>query len=85
MNAIFSKWVFQSKILVYFLILKFVVYVCVCMCILTWRVSTAIFDIAINDPLSIQWFFYPTSIENEGMQMLNWATDTNAHKTDFNI
>ena len=45
----FSKWVFQSKILVYFLILKFVVYVCVCMCILTWRVSTAIFDIAIND------------------------------------
>ena len=25
------------------------VYVCVCMCILTWRVSTAMFDIAIND------------------------------------
>ena len=25
------------------------VYVCVCMCILTWRVSTVMFDIAIND------------------------------------
>ena len=33
--------------------------------------------------LSIQWLFYPPSIEIEGMQMLNWATDTNGHETDL--